>query len=59
MDRTAFGLKFDKKVEADKIFHQMFMFAKGDEWKSGRSMMSPVFTTGKLKMMFPLLERVR
>ena len=59
VDRTMFGLKFDENVEADRIFSQMFMFSKGDEWKSGRSMMSPVFTTGKLKLMFPLLERVR
>ena len=59
VDRTTFGLKFDENVEADKIFSQMFMFSKGDDWKSGRSMMSPVFTTGKLKLMFPLLERVR
>ena len=59
VDRTSFGLKFDEKVEGDRIFKQMFMFSKGDDWKSGRSMMSPVFTTGKLKLMFPLLERVR
>jgi len=58
VDRTTFGLKFDENVEGDKIFSQMFMFSKGDDWKSGRSMMSPVFTTGKLKLMFPLLERV-
>ena len=59
VDRPMFGFKFDENVEADKIFSQMFMFSKGDDWKSGRSMMSPVFTTGKLKLMFPLLERVR
>ena len=59
VDRTIFGLKFDDNVEADRIFSQSFMFSKGDDWKSGRSMMSPVFTTGKLKLMFPLLERVR
>ena len=59
VDRTSFGFKFDENVEADRIFSQMFLFSKGDYWKSGRSMMSPVFTTGKLKLMFPLLERVR
>merc|ERR1711911_222281 len=58
VDRTMFGLKFDENVEADRIFSQMFMFSKGDDWKSGRTMMSPVFTTGKLKLMYPLLERI-
>lgn len=31
---------------------------KGDQWKSMRSMTSPVFTSGKLKGMVPLIDQV-
>ena len=54
VDRTDFGLKFDEKEETDMIFQNMFMMQKGDSWKVHRSIMSPCFTTGKLKLMYPL-----
>ena len=55
VDRTDFGLKFNEKDESDMIFRNMFIMQKGDSWKVHRSLMSPVFSTGKLKMMYPLL----
>ena len=57
VDRTDFGLKFDEKEESDMIFQNMFIMQKGDSWKIHRSLMSPVFTTGKLKLMYPLLVK--
>ena len=57
VDRTDFGLKFDEKEETDMIFQNMFIMQKGDPWKIHRSIMSPVFTTGKLKLMYPLLVK--
>ena len=59
VDRTDFGLKFDHSQIGDRIIGNMFMFQKGDMWKTKRSMMTPVFTTGKLKLMYPLLLKVR
>jgi len=58
VDRTDLGLKFDHSKIGDRIFANMFMFQKGDMWKTQRSLMSPVFTTGKLKLMYPLLLKV-
>merc|ERR1711963_1004555 len=58
VDRTDFGLKFDHSQIGDRIIGNMFMFQKGDIWKTMRSMMTPVFTTGKLKLMYPLLLKV-
>ena len=36
----------------------MFTNMKGDRWKKARSMMSGVFTSGKLKMMTPHIVKV-
>jgi cytochrome P450 len=47
------GLKFPKE---DKLFANMLFTQKGDEWKSLRSKLSPIFTTGKIKRMFQLMN---
>ena len=57
VDRTAFGLKLDPNNEADMIIGHSFIFEKGDDWKRDRSLMTPVFTTGKLKQMFKILAK--
>ena len=57
VDRTSFGLKFDEDNEADMVFAHSFMMQKGDDWKTNRSLMTPVFTTGKLKLMYSLLDK--
>ena len=59
VDRTDLGLKFDHSKIGDRIFANMFIVQKGDIWKTQRSLMSPAFTTGKLKLMYPLLLKVR
>merc|ERR1712227_526205 len=58
VDRTDLGLKFDHSKLGDRIFANMFIVQKGDVWKTQRSLMSPAFTTGKLKLMYPLLLKV-
>ena len=57
VDRTDFGLKLDKTSEADMMFGHSFIMQKGDEWKKNRNLMTPVFTTGKLKLMYNILEK--
>eukprot|EP00091_Calanus_sinicus_P010169 TRINITY_DN2366_c0_g1_i2.p1 TRINITY_DN2366_c0_g1~~TRINITY_DN2366_c0_g1_i2.p1 ORF type:complete len:342 (-),score=74.95 TRINITY_DN2366_c0_g1_i2:655-1680(-) len=57
VDRSDFGVKLDKTSEADMVFGHSFMMQKGDDWKKNRNLMTPVFTTGKLKLMYSILEK--
>jgi len=58
VDRSDFGLKLDPNVEADMLFGHSFIMLKGDDWKKNRNLMTPVFTTGKLKLMYKLLDKI-
>jgi len=57
VDRTDFGLKFNENDESDMVFAHSFMMQRGNDWKKNRNLMTPVFTTGKLKLMYHLLEQ--
>ena len=37
VDRPEFGFKFDHSVIGDRIMANMFIFQKGDMWKTQRS----------------------
>ena len=43
----------------NKVFLRMLTNLKGDEWKALRAIVSPIFTSGKLKTMHQLLNKVR
>ena len=45
-------------TEGAKITAKMMLALKGEEWRKVRAMMSPVFTSGKLKSMVHHLEKV-
>ena len=50
----------DKRVMTfnDKYFERMLFNMGGDEWRSTRATVSPIFTSGKLKGMVPLIDEV-
>jgi len=58
VDRTPFGMTLNENDEYDQLLLNMFALERGDVWKTHRSMVSPIFTTGKLKLMYPLLIKV-
>merc|ERR1712241_1603688 len=51
--------KFDiAPTGSNKYIVEMLTSLKGDQWKHVRSLISPVFTSGKLKGMVPLIHKV-
>jgi cytochrome P450 len=44
--------------KANKYFMDMLTTMNGDKWKEMRTIISPVFTSGKLKTMMPIIHRV-
>lgn len=53
-DRRAFNMS----TERDQLISEMLTIKKGEEWKCLRSIMSPTFTSGKIKSMYPLVCQV-
>ena len=59
IDRMVFGLKYEEAhEEVDKLFGMFLTNMTGDAWKKMRTMTSPVFTSGKLKLMVPHINKV-
>jgi len=44
-------------LKADYLFGKMLMTASGERWKQLRNMLSPTFTTGKIKRMFSIFDQ--
>ena len=60
IDRMTFGVKYEEAhEEVDKLFGMFLTNMTGDAWKRMRTMTSPVFTSGKLKLMVPHINKVR
>jgi cytochrome P450 len=49
---------FEMSKKANKYFMGNLAMMTGDKWKSMRGIMSPVFTSGKLKSMMPIINKV-
>lgn len=43
-------------AKRDKIFSGILTMISGEEWKGARSALSPIFTSGKMKGMYPLID---
>ena len=43
-------------AEANLVFQESLINKNGTEWKHDRSIMSPSFTSGKMKLMYPLMH---
>ena len=56
VDRRAFEV--NETVLVNKYFSNMLTTMKGDKWKYFRNTLSPIFTSGKLKAMTVMLNKV-
>nr|APH81387.1 cytochrome P450 CYP3025B1 [Tigriopus kingsejongensis] len=46
------------ETEAQKVMSLMLTIIKGEQWKAMRNMISPIFTSGKLKAMTPVINKI-
>ncbi|XP_059469940.1 cytochrome P450 9e2-like [Neocloeon triangulifer] len=47
----------DMADDTDPLFHRSLVSLRSDEWKEMRNILSPAFTTSKLRGMFPLVSK--
>ncbi|CAG9859382.1 unnamed protein product [Phyllotreta striolata] len=57
-DFNSFSDRATANAEHNKVLRNFLFFMRNPEWKSTRNQMSPIFTSGKLKAMFPTLSEV-
>ena len=58
IDRQSKNAKslFNEETLTDKIWLEMMIFLDGEHWKDVRGTFSPIFTSGKMKGMFSLIQ---
>ena len=57
-DFDVFPQQRDLYFGTDKYFKDMLLILTGDRWKAMRTLATPIFTSGKLKGMTPIIESV-
>ncbi|XP_067641374.1 probable cytochrome P450 6v1 [Eurosta solidaginis] len=58
-DFVSFSMRFSKcDKHVDKLAANSLFFVRNPEWREIRMRMSPVFTSGKIKQMFALMQEV-
>ena len=57
-DFDVFPQQRDLYFGTDKYFKDMLLILTGDRWKAIRTLATPIFTSGKLKGMTPIIESV-
>ena len=56
MGRITFGADKVGKAATDEMWNKTLIKLSGDEWKEVRSMFSPCFTSGRIKMMTKFMK---
>ena len=56
MGRITFGINEIGKAPTDDMWNKTLIKLSGDEWKEVRSMFSPCFTSGRMKMMTKFMK---
>ena len=57
-DFDHFPVMGDIYLGTNKYVNEMLICIKGDKWKTLRTLATPIFTSGKLKAMVPLVDSV-
>ncbi|XP_051154138.1 cytochrome P450 6k1-like isoform X2 [Leptopilina boulardi] len=57
-DFNYFSDRFSRASESDKIGNSNLFMIKNPDWKTVRAKLTPIFTSGRLKKMFILMEEV-
>ncbi|XP_043483753.1 cytochrome P450 6k1-like [Leptopilina heterotoma] len=57
-DFNYFNDRFSRASESDKIGNSNLFMIKNPDWKTVRAKLTPIFTSGRLKKMFLLMEEV-
>ena len=57
-DFDYFPTQRDLYIGTNKYLADMMIVLSGDRWKAMRTLATPVFTSGKLKSMVPLIDKV-
>lgn len=47
----------DPKLDQRNVMRNVLTMKKGEEWKRIRNVITPAFTTGKMRKLVPLLEQ--
>ena len=59
-DRMTFGLPYkERKEDVDRVIGLLLLNINGDLWRRMRSLASPIFTSSKLRLMVPHINKVR